>query len=525
MPPKPLSFTGWPDHAATPQAPRLALHLVDEATGGVLVRIPLASAEIGGLLRGMGPQPIASGEPREPRAHADQVAGRIEQQPTELRALVTGWVESLRARRLAPRSVAAYRQVIERAVKDAGWSCGGDVTGAAVLAWLAHQSENNGWSGATYNRNLVVFRSLLQHLVACREVDTNYLDGAARAATDDAPGARAATTEEACRMVRVAWARESTDGRSGSARSLWYACLFLAGCRYEEPGHWCWRDLALDESVPVLIWRPAAHKNRKGLELPLHPVLAGLLRQRLRAVCEASGLGPRELDASPVFGRHPPRTVFRSDRERAGIEPKDRRGRGFSPHSARKWFATTLTQAGVHARVVDVLMRHSTTVPGRYVDIPVPDLAAALATLPSVWPFAGGEQGADCGKLERDLTTGRPNAEDGTARLRSPLTERDASPRDPTSSLAIARGLRRGIQLSTGGAPGTAEQIAAAVGSRGLLNPEMPITGPVSPDRNALADLLDAVARLLRKGAGLCPPRPQKRRPPPQGPTQSSPAA
>jgi len=71
------------------------------------------------------------------------------------------------------------------------------------------------------------------------------------------------------------------------------------------------------------------------------------------------------------------------------IPAADRRGRGFSPHSARKFFATTLTQMGVHARLIDVLMRHTSGVQGRYVDIPLKEQAHALKDFPALFPEFG----------------------------------------------------------------------------------------------------------------------------------------
>ena len=215
-------------------------------------------------------------------------------------------------------------------------------------------------------------------------------------------------------------------------------------------------------------------------------------------------------DLEPVAGDH------RRDRDRAILEHRDSRGRPLTSHSCRKWFATTLTVAGVPTEVVKGMMRHSSGVHGRYIDPTVEEQAAALVGLPRLWAAGSADRGPDpvhngcttavSGAIQPgDLTNGTGLAED-EGRACNPAQPDPASPpghgrRDPAGT----RTRLRGPGTSRGHTP---ERPAAAVGhgrqaespdkmsqrmARSLLDSGV--------DSTALADMFDALARLLRSGA------------------------
>lgn len=195
--------------------------------------------------------------------------------------LAASWTQWLASRRRTPRTIAAYRSVVEKAMRERGWRTPSDLTHAAIVEYLgSHQ-----WRGSTYTRNLRVFQSLTRFLALTLPDWTDPLADALGASTrDSGDGARAATIEEARAIIRTAWAREHSDGRTKAARALYWLCMFQAGCRHGEPAEWKWSDLELDAEIPLVLWggSGAQHKSGKRVEIPLHPELAALLREHRR---------------------------------------------------------------------------------------------------------------------------------------------------------------------------------------------------------------------------------------------------
>lgn len=136
--------------------------------------------------------------------------------------------------------------------------------------------------------------------------------------------------------------------------------------------------MLLDDEFPCIPWTLDIQKNGKRAEIVLHPELARLLRMHRENV-------PNGAD-DKVFPIVPPRNTFREDRDRAGVSSVDSRGRRFSPHSARKWFKTTLASSSVPDSMTEFLMRHSGLPEARYMDPPTNAQPSALMKLSSIWP-------------------------------------------------------------------------------------------------------------------------------------------
>ncbi len=207
--------------------------------------------------------------------------------------------------------------------------------------------------------------------------------------------------------------------------------------------------------------------------LALAPELVGLLRAYLAMDDEAR----RENDdpATPeslVFGMMPSRLSFTRDRDQAGVPAVDSRGRPLSLHSARKWFATEMTRAGVAEKLVDKLMRHAGRPEHRYYDPPLDDQAEALARLPRLWPSAAG--------VVDNFVRGRKNLTGGGERADTVGEVEPASSKGQVGSPASSR----------------AEMPSSVLESDGELND--------------VAALLELVARLIRSrchGPGPRAPR------------------
>lgn len=429
----------------------------------------------------------------------------------DLLAALDAWGVAMRAAGRKPRSIRAFREVVDRAARERGWVSVADLTYDAVLGWLAERRDG-GWRGTTYRRNMSCFRSLTKYLVRTRRINDNFLADVDLPKDDGEDGARAATTDEARAIILRAWIRDQADRRCKGARALYWLCLFAAGCRSSEPASWKRRHLVIDHETPHLRWTPEIMKNSKRQDVALAPGLAELLREHLETIARdraRAKLPPAGPD-DPVFPVAPTRTTFRSDRDAAGITAIDGRGRGFSPHSARKWFATTLVACGVGKDLKDRLMRHAGSVEARYFDPPLAEQASAVALLPRLWP--GHWNPSKCGRpvdnsdsWPEGLTNGGDLAEHGGG----------TSANRPTLTSVTNRG-SSAVPLKCQRSNGLGPRLEAEV--RGQFGEEKRPGRVGASDRyetgnadfrphNAaglnpgLADLLEVLARLLREGS------------------------
>lgn len=292
------------------------------------------------------------------------------------------------------------------------------------------------------------------------------------------------------------------------------------------------------EDPTSILWNPENQKSNRREEIVICVELAGLLRA-WRVASEAPAL------ASPlVFPVPPHKRSWADDRARAGLARNDTRGRPLSAHSARKWFKTELVRAGVHADLIDRLMRHAPDVGSRYYDPTPAEMAEAVACLPKIWPtqlfepsaFAtlspkSGPKGLDSGRENPIMNEVTPMMHTPT----QPANPRPEPRIGVTSDRPVGAGIpalydRAELLISTPGnclsrhcggdvarvfgeaagdnpatersASSKPEQVGSnAPGER----PGLPITAPGRDDEghrreDDRADLLESVARLLRGG-------------------------
>lgn len=348
-------------------------------TGEVLAELTLGVRAPAVTLARMNPTAATSVGGAHDALPGNPIAGRIEAKPGDITLLLDGWTKRLLSKNRKPKSITQFRGVVERAVKDRAWITTSDITGPEILAWLDEQRAA-GWKAATYNRNLCAFRSLTRYMTREGYFPADPLAGEEQAANDSPEGSRPSTTEEAHRLIETVIARQAIDGRCKANRALQFLMLFMAGMRAEEPGKLQWRNVDLVDGA--IHWTPEINKNGRNQSVALHPVLVELLRKHAATV----PIGPNDR----VFPQAANRVTFRKDRERSGIAPMDARGRRWSCHSARKWFDTQLSDAGVPAAMVRLLMRHALEVGDRYYDATVEKQREALSRLPSVWPGGSG---------------------------------------------------------------------------------------------------------------------------------------
>ncbi|QQS08691.1 MAG: site-specific integrase [Phycisphaerales bacterium] len=363
------------------------IHVREPITGKTISHLVLRLASDCAVMPCMEPSSLGTQEAgTDSSTVCGPVAGRIASEGTPLAHAVDAWLEYLRSRRKKPRSVASFRQVVSKAMGECGWSSPADVTFAAVTSWMGAQA----WKGSTYNRNLSCFRSLCRHMKRSGVISLDPLELVERAEDDGGEGARPATVDEASRIILHAWVRDQADRRCKGNRALYWLCLFSHASRVTEPSLWKRRHLVLDHPVPHVIWEPEINKGRKRRDCALAPEIVEQLRLHLAAVdrdLAAAGLAPAGPN-DPVFPVVPSKGTFLADRDAAGIAAEDYRGRRFSTHSARKYFATVLGSTASE-KMVDFLMRHSGRVEHRYYIPPLEEQASALSALPRLWPASG----------------------------------------------------------------------------------------------------------------------------------------
>lgn len=347
---------------------------------------------------------------------------RIAAPANTMTAAVEAWLANLAARGKKPGTLRTYRCLLEASSPVLGWRTTSDINAESLSLWMAAKREAGEWKGVTLNHNLSAFKSLTRFLTKTNWLTTDPLASIDRAEDDGGDGARAATTDEARRLIRFAWERARLDRRARGTRALVWQCCFTMGLRAGEPEKLRWAHVLLDEEVPLVRWAKEINKNRKLQEVALPPETAALLRVHRDTVPHE----PNDL----VFPVVPPRHTFNHDRDEAQILVKDSRGRTFSSHSARKWLSTTLTTEGVHPRVIDRLMRHSGGVEQRYADLSLSEQLAGMQRLPQLWP----ENIESWMRKSVDLLTS--SAESGNGTSMTQTTPNSASPPRFAASLS-----------------------------------------------------------------------------------------
>ena len=179
---------------------------------------------------------------------------------------------------------------------------------------------------------------------------------------------RALSISDLRKLVATAEARSP-------ARALLYRLAVGTGLRKGELKALRVHHLKLEAEQPHLLLPAQFTKNGKDALLPLTHWLVDALRTATK--------GKGESDAVAFVPFHVNR-VFRSDLKAAGIAYADAGGRVADFHSLRKCCATLLAQQGVHPRIAQQMLRHSSVelTMGVYTDATLLPLGEAVSKLP-----------------------------------------------------------------------------------------------------------------------------------------------
>jgi integrase len=224
--------------------------------------------------------------------------------------------------------------------KACGWHTLADVDAQSFLDWRRRQRT----SAKTLNEYLGGIRRLLAWVRKQYGVPITTLDNVEYV---DERGAgtferRALTLQEAQRLLNVA----------PPERRLIYVLALSSGLRRAEMESLTWGNVELDAPQPFLRVRAKFTKNRKDAFIPLIPQAAEVLRAvRPMGVSGSAAVLPKGVPRN--------RRALRRDMKAAGIPIMDGNGRKFDLHAMRTTCCTFLLAAGVPARLVQEIMRHS----------------------------------------------------------------------------------------------------------------------------------------------------------------------
>ncbi len=324
----------------------------------------------------------------------EPVIGTIASEPSELAADIAAFEHyMLHMRQKKPKSVANYVGMLRQACRIMGWTRRSEITFEAFTQYAAGQT----WGRATRSVHVSCWRSFSRWLKASKRTTDDSLEGVQRPMGIKHKGARAATTEEARRIIAHCVASEN-DGRCVGFRAVQRLCLFLGAMRREEPAKLRVRNVVLDAPVPHFWWEPDMNKANREEWIAMAPELAFHLRRYrnlMNAQRAAEGrppMGPNDRFFPVVASNR----TWAADLKGAGVQPRDFRNKRLSTNGARKWFQTVLEpggdqDAGRRTMMIDLMMRHDKDVRSRYFDPSLERQFEFLQKLPRLWPNFGGD--------------------------------------------------------------------------------------------------------------------------------------
>lgn len=168
-------------------------------------------------------------------------------------------------------------------------------------------------------------------------------------------------------------------GMTGPVRSLLYRVALETGLRANELRCLTVAALKLDKAAPCVVAKSKFSKNKTTDELPLKLALARQLRDHVRDLASPDSVVFAMPDSTHTA------MMLRQDLKAAGIA-YEVDGEFADFHSLRHTFASNVVNAGVHLKVAQKLVRHSTIAltMDRYAHLQGDEARLAVASLPSL---------------------------------------------------------------------------------------------------------------------------------------------
>jgi integrase len=253
--------------------------------------------------------------------------------------------------------------------------------------------REGGLSTGTTNQKLVAVRQFCNWAVESGLSQESPLRRVRKlnAGVDPRRRRRALSHEDLVALIEAARVGPVREGLSGAQRALMYRLAFETGLRAAEIASLKVGSFSLTEPDARVTVCAAASKRRREDVVPLRADLARALEPLL------AGRKAWE-HAFAVRAHFRPARALRADLEAAGLSYEDEDGRVFDFHSLRVQFISSLVRAGVDARTVQRLARHSTPTLtlGVYTKLGRDAERQALERLPCLAPSLASQDADSC---------------------------------------------------------------------------------------------------------------------------------
>jgi len=256
--------------------------------------------------------------------------------PIELH--VGRFLDELKGKGRAPRTLKTYRNLMESICRCCGWKTVRDISAESFTTWRAA----SGLRPKYVNDFLGCLRGFVRWMERNQLMLSNPLRFVDKVRNDsEGTYRRSLSPDEISRLLSVAPA----------SRAWVYLVIIYTGLRRHELNRLTWGHFHMEAPDQFVELPASITKNRKSDRQPLRPEVV----QALRSVMPENSM-PFEW----VFrGKVPSPAKLRRDLVAAGIPVVDERGQRLDVHALRKTFGTMLAVAGVTPQDASKLMRHS----------------------------------------------------------------------------------------------------------------------------------------------------------------------
>jgi integrase len=299
----------------------------------------------------------------------------VEYQSQDVQSWIDGYVDSLEMSNGANDHTGDTRAKIEKIIAHAGLTRGMDLTAAHVVAYTTERMKSDKISARTVQSYLVAIKGFADWCRSTGRLASNPIADlrAPSPAKDRRYERRALSREEWGYLRRAAEEGEPIKGLTGSERALLYELALVTGLRSKEIQTLKRGSFILSDPAWVLL-PGASTKNSKPAEQPITARLVGLLNAHMgrkmpgsRAFAVSPHIRLSELVAHDLAkARADWLGETKEVNERAKREAtdflaiKDHDGKVMDFHAMRYTCGAWLALAGIHAKQIQKLMRHST---------------------------------------------------------------------------------------------------------------------------------------------------------------------
>lgn len=266
---------------------------------------------------------------------------------------VKEWTEVLAAKGNTERHVTKYRAKVSRLIIENNWKNLTDISAVVAQRWLG-ALRDSGSAANTLNDYVRAMKSCCKWLVMVKRMAENPL---AHITTFNARGdrrleRRGLTPREIVILLTATEAGKQHHGMTGRQRTLLYRLAIETGLRWSELRSLTKASFDLDGEYPNVTIKPEDEKAGRGATLNLRAELTEALKEYLTFQPSDARAFPMWIDKGA--------DMIRRDMEAAGLSVKDEHGKVIDFHALRHTLGSLLAAAGIHPKVAQEIMRHST---------------------------------------------------------------------------------------------------------------------------------------------------------------------